>query len=236
MKLARHAVNIEGAEYKPSELAALGAFLIEHALLRPDDRTANPLRTIVQLGVGRSGGALWFWRKLAPEAVIVGVDLDVRCDDCARRRPHSDCPRQRCRQQATMFIEAHPSDRATVSAVAREVGLTLDLAYGGGVFGEGDGIDLLFMDQSWPNIEAAWQDYVPLLSSQGIVAMHGIAGAIAPAQLSGDVEPTAVQMFWHNMTLMIPQAFGIVKDAGGAWGGIGVIPKAQPQAPLPFPV
>jgi hypothetical protein len=233
MALAREAVHAHGAPYNSSELAALGAFLIEHALIRPDDRTANPLRTIVQVGAGGTGGILWFWRRLAPDAVIVGVDLDVKCESCARRRVHSFCPRAVCRQNASVFIEADPNDDSTVSAVAREVGLTVDLAYTGGVFGEGDGIDLLMLDQ--PDVERTFQNYTPLLSGQGVIGMHRIAGAVSPADAPEGFDPTGVERFWHNATVMIPQAFGIVKGERGAYG-IGVIPKAAPQPALSFPV
>lgn len=225
MQLAREAVNEHHAEQKPAELAALGDFLIEHTAFRPDGRAPNPLRTIVEIGSYR-GGTLWFWRRLAPHAKIIGIDRYIDCESCRRRRAHGFCPKRACVENSDVFMEADSRERGTINAVAREVGLTLDLAYNGGLFSEGAGIDLLFIDgdHSAEGIEADFQNYAPLLSAHGTMAIHDVAGAVAP-QVGDGFELDAVKKFWHNVSKIIPQAFEIVKDDGGKWGGIGVIPK-----------
>ena len=227
LELAREAVNEQEAMQKAPELAAFGQYLIENEVLRPDDRAPNPLRTIVEIGSYR-GGTLWFWRRVAPAAKIIGIDRHVDCPDCSRRRAHANCPRARIRQNASVFLEADSRDPGTVRDVAQEVGLTLEDAYGGAMFPEGAGIDLLFIDgdHSQAGIEGDFQAYVPLLSGPGVVAIHDVAGA-TPAQIGDGVLTDAVQRFWHNIEKTVPQAFSIVKDEGGPWGGIGVLPKPK---------
>lgn len=220
--LAREAVAEQQAEQNPKELAALASYLVKHEDRRPGGEP-NPLRSIVEIGCYR-GGLLWFWRKLAPDANIVGVDRFIDCPACRNRLAHKDCPRARCTRNASVFMEAESQEPGTVRAVARQVGLTLETVYGGGVFPEGAGIDLLFIDgdHSAAGIEADFQNYVPMLSAKGVVVIHDVAGPVA-AQVNDGQPLDAVQRFWHNVKLAVPQAFEICE---ADTGGYGVLPKA----------
>ena len=219
-ELARQAVNDEHAAQQTQELAAFGAYLLTPSIVRPSGEP-NPLRTIVEIG-SYQGGTLWFWRRLAPEAKIVSVDLHIDCAGCAHRRAHSDCPRARVRQNADVVIEADSRAPGTIADVAREVGAAR-LIDGAGVLADGAGIDLLFIDgdHSFEAVEADFQNYAPMLSGSGVVALHDIT---APALTlpDGDEPHDGAVKLWHNLSKMIPQAFAIQH---GAWGGIGVIPK-----------
>lgn len=226
-ELARTAVAAEHAAQDPKELAALAAYLTTHTLARPDGRAPNPLRRIVEIG-SFQGGTLWFWRRLAPDALIVAIDIGVHCDGCSARRAHSDCPRDRIRQNADVFIEQDSRNANTIGIVADKVGLREIALHGwAGLFPEDAGIDLLFIDgnHSFDAVEADFQNYAPMLSPQGIVVLHDVAGPAATLPNDGNPSYGVVE-FWTNIRRLVPQSFEISERPGVGYG-LGVVPKPE---------
>jgi predicted O-methyltransferase YrrM len=229
LELAVAAVDEQEAQQKAAELAALGLYLTTPEIARPTG-LPNELRRIVEIG-SYKGGTAWYWRRLAPEATIVCVDREIVCPACRVRAAHRNCPRRRVTENADVLIEADSASPETVRRVAGYAGLgslynTSSSANGSGLFPEGAGIDLLFIDgdHSARGVESDFNNYAAMLSGKGVVVLHDVAGP-TPAQIGDGQLTDAVQQFWHNMKLLVPQAFEIIEPEGGPWGGLGVIPK-----------
>lgn len=219
-RLARVAVQEQHAAQRADELAALGAYLVTPKLARPTGRP-NALRRIVEIG-SYQGGTLWFWRQLAPDALIVAIDREIVCQPCRERKAHTDCPRRRIADNADFFYEADSGDSGVIRQVRLDVNVPPESV---GLFPEGAGIDLLFIDgdHSFAAVERDFQTYMPMLSAHGVVVLHDIAGPAATLPNDGNPQ-YGVAEFWANIRKLVPQSFEI-SSAPGEGFGFGVIPR-----------
>lgn len=201
--IAAAAVSQNEAAQKVEELAELILYLLPR----------EP-KTIVEIGSFK-GGTLWAFRQAFPRAKIISIDPLIICAKCDSRLAHSNCPRDRVRQNASLYLERRSDDAYLLKGMPTFVG--------------DSGIDFHFIDgdHSREAVDNDFSKYAPLLSGTGVVALHDI---LAPALTWPDSgSPGSGPMeFWHNVYTMklIPQAFQIVAEPE-EWGGIGVIPKPE---------
>lgn len=204
--IARSAVNDHEAAQKIEELAALISFL----------NSRGAPKVVVEIGSFK-GGTLWAWRQAFPEAKIIAIDPVIHCPPCDRRAAHSNCPRDRVRQNATVYLPRRSDDPQVLNALPV---LTGSIGNGGGI-----GFHFIDGDHSPEAVDNDFAKYSPHTAADGVVALHDI---LAPAAtLPGDGRPSdGVMKFWANVKMMIPQAFEIATEPLD-WGGIGVIPRFQ---------
>ena len=182
-----------GAQQKPAELAALVELV----------GRAKP-RVVVEIGSAK-GGTLYAWcRVAAPDALIVSIDLPGgdfgggSTEEEAARFHEYAAPGQTLR-----LIRASSHDASTRDALERELA--------------GRPVDFLFIDgdHTYDGVRADHETYAPIVRPGGLVAFHDIV-------VHPEIPSCEVDRYWGDLGERYEQ-LAFVEDAGGPWGGIGVL-------------
>lgn len=140
------AVEREQSFQLPEELYELAQLLLDRLPMRP---------RILEIGLG-AGGTSWLWRKLWPEAQLVGIDVKLAdCEACERRRAHTGCPRARIAATLDRFHLADSIDDAASLLAALPSGFD---------FVHIDG------DHSYEGVSSDFDTYAPL--AENAIALH----------------------------------------------------------------
>lgn len=210
-----------GIRSLPPSLSSADAFAITqrppwfggdslHADQKPDEivwllerlREEMP-RTVLEIGMA-NGGTLFLWSRIAaPDALLVGVDVQAMVGRLGKHSPWSLVRRSfaRERQRVELVDGADSHDERTLECVrALLAGRTVDFLFIDG-------------DHRYDSVARDFELYAPLVRPGGLIGLHDVAAAASP-----DTEGTA--RFWRELKMR-----GTTEErvAGGAPGyGIGV--------------
>lgn len=197
IQLARAALR-RGAQQKLTELAPL------ISLLR-----AQPPETVLEIGT-RRGGTLYAWCQLAhPRATIISADLPGGPFGGLHDEDHVPVLRSYARPSQSLYLLRADSHAAETR---REVEAILS----------GRGLDFLLIDgdHSYAGVRKDFDDYSPLVSDGGVIALHDI--------LAQDWMPDCeVDVFWNELRGRFRHREFV--DPGRdsvVWGGFGIVHKA----------
>jgi predicted O-methyltransferase YrrM len=193
------AFDYGGVSIRPMQVESeIGAFL--------EAVSAEPPRTLLEIGTGR-GGTLFLLARAADErAVLVSVDAPegdaAFCGRPAYKRRERLYGALGRPDQRVVYISADSHDDATKTRVQQEL--------------NGAPLDLLFIDgdHTFEGVEADFRMYAPLVRSGGLVAFHDIVPG-APEAVGG------VPAFWEEIRR--PDSLQFVADWEQGCCGIGVL-------------
>ena len=182
-ELATFAVEHGAAAQDAGELAELVAYL-----------AGRPFERVLEIGVYK-GGTMRLWRELGA-AVVVGVDIGIRCWSCEHRLAHDGCPWRRIRA-AGALVEGDSQDAATLERARELVAGPVDFLHIDG-------------DHSLEAVARDFELYSPLVAPGGTIALHDV------------ISYAGVRDFWAAELARRPGAFVSHRPPGGM--GIGVLP------------
>jgi predicted O-methyltransferase YrrM len=175
-----------GAKQKLGEFAAFVGFV----------RRRRP-QVIAEIG-SLWGGTLWAWKRIRPDAVVIGIDLEG--GRFGTKGASVKVP------AGVHLIEGDSHETTTLRRLETLLGARK--------------VDLLFIDgdHTYGGVRRDFEMYAPLVRPGGIVAFHDVLRHSQP-----DCE---VNRFWSEIKEHYPtRTFLDERDVGprGVWGGIGVL-------------
>jgi predicted O-methyltransferase YrrM len=161
-------------------------------------------RTVMEIGTARGGTLFLFSRVASDDAKLISLDLPGGKYGGGYPAPKAHLYRSFARgSQEIHLLRADSHEESTRETVAR-------------IVGEGR-IDFLFIDgdHTYDGVKRDFEMYFPLVSKEGMIALHDILHHTANPEVG-------VDRFWGEIKGSY-DSHEIVSDRAQGWAGIGVI-------------